>query len=451
MKNRSVDNKASAILLYSNRKFLVIVSALIFLMVTDIALIRIYDIISKQFIPTDAKEFLFAVTSISCLITEYLLLEFIKPLHNKNRSENKLHVNLLYFITKATQYVIGAIVVLLILQILFSSKYSNIVLLVIILVSYVLSIGILSSFIIRILTLLPPKRNTVFMMLFVFALGCIIINAVVTMVNVSLRIGDRQPETRVFFGGSGDLGKGKYNTIDNLYFITYILSFVSAWVAIATLLSNYSKKLGKIKYLLIAVSPLVFFIGQFVSSFTNEISSIINVDRFFLASFTTIIVTLSKPLGGLMLGIGFWSMAKVRRSNTALNMYLIITGFGFFLLFTSNQAILMSIVPYPPFGIATITVMGLSAYLIVIGIYMSTITLSQDAELRRSIKQIARSQSKLFDSMVTAEIEREIENRVMQVIRTQSVEMEKETGVQPSLNDQEIQDYLKQVISEVKR
>jgi hypothetical protein len=111
----------------------------------------------------------------------------------------------------------------------------------------------------------------------------------------------------------------------------------------------------------------------------------------------------------------------------------------------------MSIAPYPPFGIATITVIGLSAYLIVIGIYMSTISLSQDAELRRSIKQIARSQSNLFDSMVTAEIEREIEKRVLQVIRTQSVEMEKETGVQPSLNDQEIQDYLKQVIREVKR
>jgi hypothetical protein len=111
----------------------------------------------------------------------------------------------------------------------------------------------------------------------------------------------------------------------------------------------------------------------------------------------------------------------------------------------------MSIAPYPPFGIATITVIGLSAYLIVIGIYMSTISLSQDAELRRSIKQIARSQSNLFDSMVTAEIERKIEKRVLQVIRTQSVEMEKETGVQPSLNDQEIQDYLKQVIREVKR
>jgi hypothetical protein len=53
--------------------------------------------------------------------------------------------------------------------------------------------------------------------------------------------------------------------------------------------------------------------------------------------------------------------------------------------------------------------------------------------------------------MVTAEIEKEIERRVMEVIKKQSVEMERETGVKPSLNDEEIYDYLKQVIREVKR
>ena len=87
----------------------------------------------------------------------------------------------------------------------------------------------------------------------------------------------------------------------------------------------------------------------------------------------------------------------------------------------------------------------------VVGIYMSTMSLSQDAELRRSIRQVARSQSQLFDSMVTAEIEKEIERRVMEIVKIQSVEMERETGVQPSLNDEEVHDYLKQVTREVKR
>jgi hypothetical protein len=452
MKNgKSIDNRTSSFPLYSNRKLLVVISALIVLMVTDIALFRIYDIISKQFIPIDTKEILFAIISISCLVAEYLLLEFIKPLHDENKSKNKLNVSLLYSVAKGSQYVIGAIVVSLILQILFSSYYSNIILLAIILCSYVLSIGILSVFLARILTLLSFKRNTIFMFLFVLAMSSITVNAAIAMIDVYLRLGDRTSDTRALFGGSVDSSKGRYNAIDDLYFISYILSFVSAWIATAALLSNYARKLGKIKYLLVTISPMIFFIGQFVASFPNEISTIFNVDKFFLASFTTVIITLSKPLGGLMLGIGFWSMARVGKGNTALNRYLTISGFGFFLLFTSNQALLMSINPYPPFGIATITVMGLSAYLVTIGIYMSTISLSQDAELRQSIRRVARSQSKLFDSMVLAEIEKEIEKRVMEVIRTRSVEMEDETGVQPSLNDQEIQDYLKQVIREVKR
>jgi hypothetical protein len=52
--------------------------------------------------------------------------------------------------------------------------------------------------------------------------------------------------------------------------------------------------------------------------------------------------------------------------------------------------------------------------------------------------------------MVTAEIEKEIERRVMEVIEIQYDEMENETGVEPSLNDQEIHDYLKEVIRRLK-
>ena len=417
-------------------------------MVTDISLIRVYDIISKQLISFDTKEILFGIISIACLIAEYLVLKLIKPPLGDEKSKIRLHVILIYKAAKAVQYVIGTIVVFVILQVLFSSYYSTIVLLAIILCSYTLSIGILSVFISRILSF---KRNTIFTFLFVLALGSITVNAAIAMVDISLRSGDRLPETRAFFGGSSDISKGKYDIIDDSYFISYIVSFVSAWIATAILLSNYLRKLGKLKYLLITISPVVFFIGQFVAFFTNEISSIFNVDQFFLAFLTTLITILSKPLGGLMLGIAFWSMAKIAKSNTTLNKYLIISGFGFFLLFTSNQALLLSIFPYPPFGIATITVIGVSAYLVVVGVYMSTVSLSQDAELRRSIRHVARTQSKLFDSMVTAEIEKEIERRVMEVIKKQSVEMENETGVQPSLNDQEIHKYLKQVIREVKR
>ncbi|HXW11563.1 MAG TPA: hypothetical protein VD694_02295 [Nitrososphaeraceae archaeon] len=79
----------------------------------------------------------------------------------------------------------------------------------------------------------------------------------------------------------------------------------------------------------------------------------------------------------------------------------------------------MSVAPYPPFGIATITAMGLAAYLVVIGLYTSTVSMSQDTELRRYIRRLARSQTRLFDSIVSAESGREIEKRVLELIKKQ--------------------------------
>jgi hypothetical protein len=80
MKNvKSIDNRTSSFSFYGNRKFLIIISVLLVLMVIDISLIRVYDIIVKQFISINTKEILFGIGSIACLAAEYLLLKLIKP------------------------------------------------------------------------------------------------------------------------------------------------------------------------------------------------------------------------------------------------------------------------------------------------------------------------------------------------------------------------------------
>ena len=152
-----------------------------------------------------------------------------------------------------------------------------------------------------------------------------------------------------------------------------------------------------------------------------------------------------------MLGIGFWTTAMKVEKKSFVRGYLIFAGFGFFMLFTSNQAILMSVAPYPPFGLATVTAIGISAYLVVVGLYTSTVSLSQDTELRRSIRQLASSQSALFDSMVSGESSKEIEQRVMGIVKKHSHEMMDQSGIETSLDDAEVQRYLKEVIEEVKK
>lgn len=289
------------------------------------------------------------------------------------------------------------------------------------------------------------------MVLFVIAIGSITANIVITLVNVSLRLEERPSEIRVQFGGSMDISKGRFNTLDNLYFYSYLISFITAWAATASLLRYYSRKFGKLKYWLITTLPMVFFLAQFVPSYTTLLFSSIKPDPFFMATWVTLIATISKPLAGLMLALGFWTMARVAEKTSTVRRYLVFAGFGFFLLFSSNQAILMALAPYPPFGIVTITTIGISAYLVVSGLYTSTVSLSQNTEVRRSIRRLAISQSALFDSMVSAESEKEIEKRVMEIVSKESVEMANRSGVEISLSDSEAKEYLEEVIREIKK
>ena len=421
------------------------------LIIADISLIRIYDIVSKLFIPMQARLVLFSAISLACLASAVILIELIKPLRTSQERKNRLHMEIIYRITKLIQYALGAVIIYIILQMFLTSSYATSNLIVLISCSYLLSIGILGIFIGRMLSLLSFNRNMMVLVLFVIAIGSITANIVITLINVSLRLEERPSETRVQFGGSMDIGKGRFNTLDNLYFYSYLISFITAWAATASLLRYYSRKFGKLKYWLITTLPMVFFLAQFVPSYTTLLFSSIRPDPFFMATWVTLVATVSKPLAGLMLALGFWTMARVAERTSTVRRYLVFAGFGFFLLFSSNQAILMALAPYPPFGIVTITTMGISAYLVVSGLYTSTVSLSQNTEVRRSIRRLAGSQSALFDSMVSAESEKEIEKRVMEIVRKESVEMANRSGVEISLSDSEAKEYLEEVIKEIKK
>src|SRR5207244_8968899 len=117
----------------------------------------------------------------------------------------------------------------------------------------------------------------------------------------------------------------------------------------------------------------------------------------------------------------------------------------------SNQAGALVAVPYPPFGLASILFMGLSSYLVLLGIYSSAISVSEDSKLRQSIRNFAIKDSRLLDSIGTAHMEQEIQKRVLELTRQNQDKIEEETGIQSSLTEDDIKQYLEQVIKEVKK
>lgn len=88
-------------------------------------------------------------------------------------------------------------------------------------------------------------------------------------------------------------------------------------------------------------------------------------------------------------------MARGISHKNVVRNYMVISAYGLVLLFASNQAIVLVTAPYPPFGLASASFVGLSSYLVVAGVYSSAISVSLDLALRRTIRKSVADQSKL--------------------------------------------------------
>jgi hypothetical protein len=130
--------------------------------------------------------------------------------------------------------------------------------------------------------------------------------------------------------------------------------------------------------------------------------------------------------------------------------YTTISDFGFILLFISNQTILLSSASYPPFGLATINFLGLACYMVIIGIYLSAISISEDARLRVAIRKLVENKSNLLDSIGATQMSQSLEREVLDVYNTLTYKMHNEIGVTPSLSPAEAKKYCNEVIEEVR-
>jgi hypothetical protein len=87
----------------------------------------------------------------------------------------------------------------------------------------------------------------------------------------------------------------------------------------------------------------------------------------------------------------------------------------------------------------------LASYLFSIGLYYSAVSVSQDSSLR---KMVRKSMNDLVDHIGTAQMQKDIEKNVMKVVEDNKKETEEQTGISTSMTDENIKEYLQQVIEE---
>ncbi|MDW0282309.1 MAG: hypothetical protein QN720_07375, partial [Nitrososphaeraceae archaeon] len=93
----------------------------------------------------------------------------------------------------------------------------------------------------------------------------------------------------------------------------------------------------------------------------------------------------------------------------------------------------------------------MASYLLYLGIYSASISVSKDSRLRQSIRKAAIKESTQFlDSIGTAEMGQELEKRVIAMTTATRQNMERETGISSSF-DEDIRKYLQEALQEIRR
>ena len=226
--------------------------------------------------------------------------------------------------------------------------------------------------------------------------------------------------------------------------IASAVAYVLTWIGTVKMLYPYIKKLGKFKFWIIMGVAMIYYLISFPLFVLGYFTPSENVD----AMTNVLIFSFAGIMSGIIFGAAFLSVARTLRKDSDLRNHMVIAAYGFVLFYIAGSA-MASQAAYPPYGIVSVSFTGLSCYLIYTGLYSSAVTVSQDTTLRLSIRKSVSEQAKFLDSMGTAQMEQELQSTVMKIARKHSDVLTKKTGVESSMTDADIKEYLTMVLNEI--
>jgi hypothetical protein len=380
---------------------------------------------------------------------QYMLLNHIKERSKQIRTQDRF-MRWIHKVVTIAQYTLLAIIVVVVCEILFTQQYHTISLIATSAISQILTIVILGLFALRFFSWFKSNRSSIVVLLYglSFTTAALALAIVTTQDLYLLPLKDPvvTPKSEVIFPYDY-IEPGSF--IDNLFSVYEYISLISFGLLIfatGVLLYHYSKKIGKIKYWIIITLPLLYNVSMYIDNFGLYTPS--TDEEWF---YWWLYISLNSTAGGILFGIAFMTVAKTIRQESLVRQYMRIAAYGFILMFISNQVTLIG-ASYPPYAIATMSFLPFASYMIFLGLYSTAVSVSQDNQLRRSVKKYATENSNLLGSIGTAQMEQEIQrtvNSMKDVVQVQEKELEEQTGIEANLEEDEMKKYLEEVMQEV--
>jgi hypothetical protein len=424
--------------------------ALVVTLLIDLSVVRVNDLINKDFIPMQSKLILFSVNSSLCLLLQYFIVKQVRSSIRTDRQNRRLKAKIFYLISLTSLCVLAALTGYTIFQQFFYGYFNTILTISIISISYGVAAALMLWLSLLFLSWYRTNHNLIVFLYFISMLG-IAFNLIVTAAYVGAKMSDRAAYTEEYVGSSGDISGGQYLFLNVIYRISSFISYISIWTTTALLMNNYREKLANaIIYWIILCLPHVYFLityfYQFI--FSNILISYLEIDPVTVSIALGTFLSLSKPVGGVFFAVAFWKISRTIRYEKNIKTYMIISGWGIFLIFSANQAEEQIVGPYPPFGVVTVTVLNVAAFLILIGIYNSAVLVSANNDLRKSIYKHAL-ESRLLGAIGRAEVENELQKTATK-ITNEKEHLMTDTQEPVELDGMELKKYIEFVVREVK-
>lgn len=392
----------------------------------------------------------FAIISFTSLLCQFLiLLSFRKEQHIQIPFKRKYHfLKILMFSSVAFMIFLFSILVI---DIYIYDSYDLIIYEFIIIYNLSLALGIIAVLAVKFGSWLKKKQNvTVFLYTLAFSTFVLVIIAVLFLIIQELegRPLDVSPQPNPW-----DRTSTRVLFFNDVYRISLLISFIFIWIASSILLTSYSKnyvrKIGKAKFWFFVSLPLFYYLSS-LDVITNTFHSLI-FQYSYLGTAFIYLFGATKHIGGFFFALPFIYMAK-NIENIHIKYYLILSSVGIMTLFSSVQISILQILPYPPFGLATITVMPVASLLLIIGLFYCAQSLSFDRQLLSELGRYIKNKPNLFlQNIGTIEWSNNIEKIVKQIKNKQSIELIPDEPTTPSaLTETDISDYIYKVLEEVK-
>jgi hypothetical protein len=431
----------------SKHTYLIIISVLVALL----ALENVDYIVARflvQFNTSIEGMSLFFAISIGYILGQTFLLRMMNSSSHAIKVRSKLITNL-HTAVSIVQWVLVGNIILVIIQMFVLGGYSILSLIFVSYVSNFFTAVLLVIFALRFVSWYRNGNQSLGILLYALAFlilaGSEVMAGIASGYILSQKDEIITPSSEVHYP---NFPEGSFLNIF-LSFYQYVdyTSFLLILGGSTFLLYHYSKKTKTPKMIIIIALPILSYTAVMLDAL-NIYDTDTNPNLFYYYIFQS----LALMSGGVLFAFSFWFISK-RLPESSVKTFLKITALGFILLYLSNRIDVAS-ATYPPYGINSLSLLPLASYFVLFGLYSSALSLSQDITLRNHLRSMARNDENLLSSIGTAQMETEVKRAVgelKEVADEHEKELEEKSGIETPIAENEVEDYLKQVIEEVSK